>query len=56
MLPLGGHFLRNIQVIDFALVVLRLLMFKVCVITAISKIVFFSSIFPVLKGLRAPIL
>ena len=29
------------QVIDFALVVLRLLMFKVCVITAISKIVFF---------------
>ena len=41
---------NDIQVIDFALAVLELLMFKVCGITGISKIEFF--IFPVLKGLK----
>ena len=37
------------RLIDFALVVLKLLMFKVCGIIDISKI---FSIFPVLKGLN----
>ena len=37
------------RLIDFALVVLKLLMFKVCGIIVISKSSF--SIFPVLKGL-----
>ena len=38
------------RLIDFAVVVLELLVFKVCRITGISKIEF--HIFPVLKGLN----
>ena len=38
------------RLIDFALVVLKLRMFKVCGITGISKIEFFN--FSVLKGLN----
>ena len=41
-------FLMVYRLIDFALVVLKLLMFKVCVIIYISKI----EIFPVMKGLK----